>query len=167
MWACWVANLQCCDTTSCDRYHEPGNFTDATMKCDPLQGIPAHQHSLQLEIQCAESSKYLISNHPISYNPSESELRLAQAATLPPSPPTVRQNVPYTEPKPLDASLSNHACHTIANRPVGQRLKARSLIRFSQSKKSPRKMASRKILRSNSRHLAGSSMGGREARSVY
>ena len=33
-----------------------------------------------------------------SYNPNDRELRSAQAAALSPSPPTVRQNVPYMEP---------------------------------------------------------------------
>ena len=73
------------------------------MKRDTPQGIPTQQPSLQLEIQRTNSPKYLPSltgspNNHGSYNSSDRKLRSAQAVALPPSPPTVHQNVPYMEP---------------------------------------------------------------------
>ena len=94
-----------------------------SMKRDPPQGIPAQQPSPQLEAQRTESPQYLTGDHPTTYNPSDRELRSAQAAALPPSPPTVRQNVPYTEPlRSTPPSVAKLATQS----PTGQSVKART-----------------------------------------
>jgi hypothetical protein len=93
------------DATSRDQDRETWELQRrGSMKRDPPQGIPAQQPSPKLEAQRTESPKYLpslsaLSDHSASYNPGDRELRSAQAAALPPSPPAVlRQNVPYMEP---------------------------------------------------------------------
>jgi hypothetical protein len=87
------------DTASRDKVRDSWELhRHSSMKRDPPQGIPAQQHSPQLEAQRTESPQYLTGNHPTPYNPSDRKLQSAQAAALPPSPPSVHQNVPYTEP---------------------------------------------------------------------
>ena len=99
-----TAGVQRRDTTSRDKDRDSWELhRRGSMKRDTPQGMPAQQPSPQLEIQRTDSPKYLPSltgapNDHGSYNPSDRELRSAQAAALPPSPPTVRPNVPYTEP---------------------------------------------------------------------
>ena len=117
------------DTTPRDKDRESWELhRRGSMKRDPPQGIPAQQPSPQLEAQRTESPKYLPSlsgsgDHSGSYIPSDRELRSAQAAALPPSPPTVRQNVPYTEPlRSTPPSVAKLATQS----PTGLSVKART-----------------------------------------
>jgi hypothetical protein len=112
------------DTTSSDKDRDSWELhRRGSMKRDPPQGIPAQQPSRQLEAQRTESPQYLPSDHPTSYNPSDRELRSASAAALPPSPPTVRQNVPYTE---LLRSTPPSVTKFATQSPTGQSVKART-----------------------------------------
>ncbi len=123
------AGVQRRDTASRDKDRETWELhRRGSMKRDPPQGIPAQQPSPQLEVQRTESPKYLPSlsapsDHSASYNPGDRELRSAQAAALPPSPPAPRQNVPYTEPlrstPPSVAKLTTQS-------PTGLSVKART-----------------------------------------
>ncbi|KAF8267105.1 hypothetical protein EI94DRAFT_1684032 [Lactarius quietus] len=125
-----TAGVQRRDTTSRDKDRDNWELhRRGSMKRDTPQGIPAQQPSPQLEIQRTESPKYLppltgvSSEHSGSYNPSDRELRSAQAAALPPSPPTVRQNVPYSEPmRSTPPSVAKLATQS----PTGLSVKART-----------------------------------------
>jgi len=74
-----------------------------SMKRDPPSAMPTQQPSPKLEIQRTDSPQYFSAlstagDHSTSYGQHDRELRSAQAAALPPSPPAVRQNMPYMEP---------------------------------------------------------------------
>ncbi|KAH9068291.1 hypothetical protein EDB83DRAFT_2378183 [Lactarius deliciosus] len=123
-------SLQRRDTTSSrDKDRETWELhRRGSMKRDPPPGIPTQQPSPKLEVSRTESPKYLPSlgapsDHTGSYNPGDRELRSAQAAALPPSPPAPRQNVPYTEPirstPPSVAKLASQS-------PTGLSVKART-----------------------------------------
>jgi hypothetical protein len=89
--------VQRCDTASCDKVCDSWELHHhGSMKRDLPQGILTQQHSPQLEAQRTEFPQYLTSNHPTPYNPSDRELQSARATALPPSPPTVHQNVSPT-----------------------------------------------------------------------
>jgi hypothetical protein len=99
-----------------------------SMKRDPPPTIPTQQPSPKLETQRTDSPQYLSAlsspgDHSTSYNQFDRELRSAQAAALPPSPPAPRQNVPYMEPlrstPPSVLKLSTQS-------PTGQSVKART-----------------------------------------
>jgi hypothetical protein len=124
-----TAGVQRRDTTSRDKDRDSWELhRRGSMKRDTPQGIPSQQSSPQLEIPRTDSPKYLPSltgppNDHGSYNPSDRELRSAQAAALPPSPPTVRQNVPYTEPL---RSTPPSVAKLAAQSPTVQSVKART-----------------------------------------
>ncbi|KAI9455775.1 hypothetical protein BJY52DRAFT_1278510 [Lactarius psammicola] len=117
------------DTTSRDKDRETWELhRRGSMKRDPPQGIPAQQPSPKLEVPRTDSPKYIPSlsapsDHSASYNPGDRELRSAQAAALPPSPPAPRQNVPYTEPlRSTPPSVAKLATQS----PTGLSVKART-----------------------------------------
>ncbi|KAH9967754.1 hypothetical protein BGW80DRAFT_1177811 [Lactifluus volemus] len=99
-----------------------------SMKRDHPPMIPTQQPSPKLETQRADSPQYLSAlsspgDHSASYSQFDRELRSAQAAALPPSPPAPRQSVPYMEPlrstPPSVVKLSTQS-------PTGQSVKART-----------------------------------------
>lgn len=99
-----------------------------SVKRDPPPAMPTQQPSPKLELERTDSPQYFSalstsSDHPTSYGQHDRELRSAQAAALPPSPPAPRQNVPYTEPMrstpPSVAKLNTQS-------PTGQSVKARA-----------------------------------------
>ncbi|KAH8984635.1 hypothetical protein EDB92DRAFT_1886394 [Lactarius akahatsu] len=121
--------LQRRDTTSRDKDRETWELhRRGSMKRDPPPGIPTQQPSPKLEVPRTESPKYLPSlgapsDHTGSYTPGDRELRSAQAAALPPSPPAPRQNVPYTEPlRSTPPSVAKLATQS----PTGLSVKART-----------------------------------------
>ncbi|KAI0260896.1 hypothetical protein BC834DRAFT_897936, partial [Gloeopeniophorella convolvens] len=99
-----------------------------SMKRDIPPTVPTQQPSPKVEAQRTESPQYLTplstpGEHTASYTQYDRELRTAQSAALPPSPPASRQNVPYTEPlrttPPSVAALTTQS-------PTGQSVKART-----------------------------------------
>ena len=114
------------NSTSCDMDRETRELHHrSSEQHDPRQRIPTQQPSPKPELQRTDSPQHLLSlSDPsdYSYNTRDRELRSAQAASLPPSPPVPRQNVPRTETlrstPPLVARLTTQL-------PTGQSLKAR------------------------------------------
>ncbi|KAI9510996.1 hypothetical protein F5148DRAFT_1175117 [Russula earlei] len=99
-----------------------------SIKRDPSSAMPIQQPSPKLEVPRADSPQYFSAlSTPGEPSPSfgqhERELRTAQAAALPPSPPAPRQNVPYTEPlRSTPPSVAKLATQS----PTGQSVKART-----------------------------------------
>jgi hypothetical protein len=99
-----------------------------SMKRDPPPMMPTQQPSPKLETQRTDSPQYLSAlsspgDHSASYNQFDRELRSAQAAALPPSPPGPRQNVPYIETvRSTPPSMAKLATQS----PTGQSVKART-----------------------------------------
>lgn len=99
-----------------------------SVKRDPPPPMPTQRPSPKLELERSDSSPYfsaLSTSGELStpYGQHDRELRSAQAATLPPSPPAPRQNVPYTEPlRSTPPSLAKLTTQS----PTGQSVKART-----------------------------------------
>jgi hypothetical protein len=94
---------------------------------DPPQMIPAQQPTPKLEFQRTDFPGYLFplrehSDYPTSSNPRDRELRSPQAASLPPSPPSPRQNAPCTESL---RSAPPSVARLTTQSPTGQPVKAR------------------------------------------
>ena len=150
------------DTTIPDKDHDSWELHRCgSMKCDTPQGIPTQQPSLQLKIQCTNSPKYLPSltsspNNHSSYNSSDRKLQSAQAVALPPSPPTVHQNVPYMVPLPLMPlkllnSMPNHQHNLLKHGPP---------INRYQSKKNPKMVVQMNRMTIRSRSATGGCLEG-------
>jgi hypothetical protein len=117
-----------CNTTPPDQDRETWeHHRRGSGERDPPQIIPAQQPSPKLELQRANSPKYIPSlsdhsEHSASHNPGDRELRSTQAAPLPPNPPVSRQNVPRTEqPRSTQPAVAKLATQS----PNGQSVKAR------------------------------------------
>jgi hypothetical protein len=99
-----------------------------SIKRDPPPTMPTQRPSPKLELERTDSSPYFSTlstsgEHSASYGQHDRELRSAQAATLPPSPPAPRQNVPYMEPlRSTPPSLAKLTTQS----PTGQSVKART-----------------------------------------
>ena len=99
-----------------------------SVKRDPPPAMPTQQPSPNLEVQRTESPQYFSAlstpgDHSTSYGHQDRELRSAQAAALPPSPPAVRQNAPYMEPL---RSTPPSVAKLVTQSPTGQSFKART-----------------------------------------
>jgi hypothetical protein len=99
-----------------------------SIKRDPPPAMPTQRPSPKLEHERTDSSPYFSAlstsgEHSASYGQHDRELRSAQVATLPPSPPAPRQNVPYMEPlRSTPPSLAKLTTQS----PTGQSVKART-----------------------------------------
>jgi hypothetical protein len=99
-----------------------------SVKRDPPPAMPTQQSSPKLEVKRTDSPQYFSAlstpgDHSTSYGQLDRELRSAQAAALPPSPPAVRQNVPYMEPL---RSTPPSVAKLVTQSPTGQSVKART-----------------------------------------
>ena len=99
-----------------------------SMKRDLPPAMPTQQPSPKLETQRTDSPQYMSAlsspgDHSTSYNQFDRELRSAQAAALPPSPPAPRSNVPYMEPL---RSTPPSMAKLVTQSPTGQSVKART-----------------------------------------
>lgn len=99
-----------------------------SVKRDPPPAMPTQRPSPQLEDQRTDSPQYFSalstpSDHSVPYGQHDRELRSAQAAALPPSPPAIRQNMPYMEPlRSTPPSVAKLATQS----PTGLSVKART-----------------------------------------
>ena len=98
-----------------------------SMKRDLPPAIPT-QPSPKLELERTDSPQYFSAistpgEHPTPYGQHDRELRSAQAAALPPSPPGPRQNVPYIEPL---RSTPPSVARLVTQSPTGQSVKTRT-----------------------------------------
>jgi hypothetical protein len=99
-----------------------------SVKRDLAPAMLTQRPSPKLELELTDSPPYFSAlstsgEHSAPYGQHDRELRSAQAAALPPSPPAPRQNVPYVEPlrstPPSVAKLTTQS-------PTGQSVKART-----------------------------------------
>ncbi|KAI0287226.1 hypothetical protein BC826DRAFT_1045767 [Russula brevipes] len=100
----------------------------SSVKRDPPPVMPPPQPSPKLDGQRTDSSPYFSAistpgDHSTSYGQLDRELRSAQVAALPPSPPASRPTVPYMEPlRSTPPSVAKIAVQS----PTGQTVKART-----------------------------------------
>ncbi|KAH9962452.1 hypothetical protein BC827DRAFT_1267057 [Russula dissimulans] len=95
---------------------------------DPPPPMPTQQPSPKLEVPRSDSPQYFSAlsapgDHTASFGQHDRELRSAQVAALPPSPPAPRQNIPYMEPlRSTPPSVAKLATQS----PTGPSVKART-----------------------------------------